>query len=198
VLPFGGSGFISAWVAGFVFGLVARERIAELSELPDALGQLLVMLSFLVFGGVVLSPLLGNVTWQVVLYAVLSLTVVRIAPVAVSMVRSGMKTPSVLYMGWFGPRGLASIVFAFVIVEEAHLPGQTLIVTVMAVTVGLSILAHGLTASWGSNRYADWYAGQSGKHPTMPECRIVSEFPARGRLGTQIEGRTDRSIGCVE
>jgi sodium/hydrogen antiporter len=183
VLPFGGSGFISAWVAGFTFGLLVKERVSELSELTDALGQLLVMLSFLLFGGVVLSPLLGNVTWEVVLYAILSLTVVRIAPVAVSMVRSGMKPPSVLYMGWFGPRGLASIVFAFVIVEEAQLPGQTLIVTIMAVTVGISILAHGLTALWGSNRYADWYAGQSAEHSRMLESHSVSEFPARGRLG---------------
>jgi sodium/hydrogen antiporter len=184
VTPFGGSGFISAWVAGFTFGLVVRDRLADISEFPDALGQLLVMISFFVFGNAILGPALGDMTWEVVLYAALSLTVVRIVPVAVSMVRSGTKWPTVLYMGWFGPRGLASIVFAVIIIEEGDLLHVPLIIAIMAATVGMSVLAHGVTAWWGSNRYADWYEGKSGEHHLMTESRPVTGFVQRRRIQT--------------
>ncbi len=178
-VPFGGSGFISAWVAGFTFGLVAKEGLEEMSVFADALGQLMVMISFFVFGNAILGPALGSITWEVVLYAALSLTLLRMAPVAVSMVRSGNRLPSILYMGWFGPRGLASIVFAIVILEEAELPHIPLIIVIMATTVGMSVVAHGITAWWGSNRYADWYEGKSDTHPTMQESKPVSEFLPR-------------------
>jgi NhaP-type Na+/H+ or K+/H+ antiporter len=178
-VPFGGSGFISAWVAGCAFGIVVKEGLEEMSVFPDALGQLLVMLSFFVFGNAVLGPVLGSITWEVVLYAVLSLTLFRMVPVAVAMVRSGTKWPSLLYMGWFGPRGLASIVFAVVIIEEAKLPNVPLIVLIMATTVGMSVVVHGVTAWWGSNRYADWYEGNSDMHATMRESKPVSDFLPR-------------------
>ena len=181
-VPFEGSGFISAWVAGFVFGLVVREKVADLKEFPDALGQILVVLSFFVFGNVVLSSALGRLTWQVVVYAAISLTVVRMVPVALSMVRSKTRWPSVLYMGWFGPRGLASIVFAGIIIEEAKLPNAELIVTIMAVTVGLSILLHGLSAWWGSNRYASWYESHADLHGVMSEGKTVNTFVPRRHL----------------
>ncbi len=181
-VPFEGSGFISAWVAGFVFGLVVREQVTDLKEFPDALGQILVVLSFFVFGNAILSSAIGGLTWQIVLYAALSLTIVRMVPVALAMVRSNTRWPSLLYMGWFGPRGLASIVFAGIIIEEAKLPGTELIVTIMAVTVGLSILLHGLTAWWGSNRYASWYEGQADLHGEMSEGRAVNTFVPRRHL----------------
>jgi NhaP-type Na+/H+ or K+/H+ antiporter len=181
-VPFEGSGFISAWVAGFVFGLVVRENVTDLKEFPDALGQILVVLSFFVFGNTILSSALGGLTWQIVLYAAISLTIVRMVPVALAMVRSNTRWPSLLYMGWFGPRGLASIVFAGIIIEETKLPGTELIVTIMAVTVGLSILLHGVTAWWGSNRYASWYEGQSELHGEMSENRTVDVFLPRRHI----------------
>ena len=164
------------------FGLVIRDRLTDISDFPDALGQLLVMLSFFVFGNAILGPALGKMTWEVVLYAALSLTLVRIVPVAISMVRSGTKWPTVLYMGWFGPRGLASIVFAVVISEEGDLLHIPLIVVIMAATVGMSVLAHGVTAWLGSNRYADWYEGRSGEHHLMTESRPVTGFVPRRRI----------------
>ena len=178
-VPFKGSGFISAWVAGFVFGLVAREKVTDLKEFPDALGQILVVLSFFVFGNVILSSALGRMTWQIFVYAAVSLTVVRMVPVALSMISSKTRWPSLLYMGWFGPRGLASIVFAGIIIEEAKLPNAELIVTIMAVTVGMSILLHGLTAWWGSNRYASWYEGHADLHGEMSEGKTVNMFVPR-------------------
>jgi NhaP-type Na+/H+ or K+/H+ antiporter len=180
---FGGSGFISAWVAGFVFGLVFRDRGHRSGEFAEAMGNLLTTLSFFAFGAVILGPRLGEITWQVVLYAVLSLTVVRMLPVAVSLIRSGLSRPSVLYVGWFGPRGLASIVFATIIIEEAALPGTETIVLVMAITVGLSLLLHGATAAWFSGLYANWYDGQAESHKKMPEAKPAPDFLPRRHLG---------------
>jgi sodium/hydrogen antiporter len=184
-VPFEGSGFISAWVAGFVFGLVVREKVSDLKDFPDALGQILVVLSFFVFGNTILSSALGRITWQIVFYAALSLTVVRMVPVALAMVGSKTRWPSLLYMGWFGPRGLASIVFAGIIVEEAKLPNAELIVTIMAITVGLSILLHGLTAWWGSSRYADWYQGHSELHAEISEGKAVNTFVPRRHVANE-------------
>jgi sodium/hydrogen antiporter len=92
---------------------------------------------------------------------VLSLTLVRMLPVAVAMLGSGARRPTVGFMGWFGPRGLASIVFAVIVVEESDLPHEELIVLAIYLTVGLSVFAHGLSAAPLADRYARWYE----RHP---------------------------------
>jgi sodium/hydrogen antiporter len=111
--------------------------------------------TFLVFGAVLLGPALEHVSWQIALCALLSLTVVRMLPVAISLLGTHAKAPTVAFVGWFGPRGLASIVFA-VIVEDAHLPQAGTIVAASYLTVGLSVLAHGLSAAPLVSRYAGW------------------------------------------
>lgn len=156
----GGSGFISTFVAGLAYGGATRGRIVENEAVAADLGEALVQVSFLLFGALVLEPALGSLTWPVLVVAVLALTVVRMGPVALALIGTGMKAPTVLYMGWFGPRGLATIVFAALVVTEADLPGTGTIVTVAAVTVGLSVLAHGMSAYPGSQRYASWIAGR--------------------------------------
>ena len=113
----------------------------------------------MIFGAVLLGPALKHVSWQIALYAVLSLTLVRMVPVAVAMIGTGARRPTVGFLGWFGPRGLASIVFAVIVVEEAHLPGAPTILTTTYVTIGLSVLAHGMTAAPFAKRYARWYEG---------------------------------------
>ena len=113
-------------------------------------------LTFVIFGAVLLEPALGELTWQVVLYAILSLTLVRMIPVGIAMLGSGARRPTVGLLSWFGPRGLASIVFALLVVEEGGLPHDELILTVAFVTVGLSVLAHGVSAEPLARRYADW------------------------------------------
>ena len=87
----------------------------------------------------------------------LSLTVARMLPVAVAMLGTGARRPTIGFLGWFGPRGLASIVFAVILIEEGDLPHESLLVTTIVITVGLSILAHGLTAAPLANRYAAWF-----------------------------------------
>jgi NhaP-type Na+/H+ or K+/H+ antiporter len=155
--PIGGSGFIAAFVGGFVFGAIRRRSGGEVGHLIDELGDVLNATTFIVFGAVLLGPALGEVTWTVALYAVLSLTIVRLIPVAVAMVGTGARRPTLAFLGWFGPRGLASIVFAVLVLEEGGLPHDGLILKTIYITIGLSVLAHGLTAAPLANRYATWY-----------------------------------------
>src|SRR5688500_7116213 len=113
----GGSGFITAWVAGLVFGVVWRRNVPPAQAattgpqsvigLSEELGNLLASLSFFVFGAVLLGRALSAIDWRIALYAILSLTVLRMAPVAIALAGSHFRLPTVLYVGWFGPRGLA-------------------------------------------------------------------------------------------
>jgi sodium/hydrogen antiporter len=155
--PIGGSGFIAAFVGGFVFGAIRRRSGSEIGHLIEELGGIFSAVTFIVFGAVLLGPALGDVTWSVALYSVLSLTVVRLIPVAIAMIGTGARRPTLAFLGWFGPRGLASIVFAVLVLEEGGLPHDGLILTTTYVTIGLSVLAHGLTAAPLANRYAAWY-----------------------------------------
>ncbi len=173
----GGSGFIAAFVGGIVFGGLRRRVGGEVGYLLEELGGLLGAATFVVFGAALLEPALGDVTPAVAIYAVLSLTVVRMAPVALAMLGTRARPPTVAFLGWFGPRGLASIVFAVLIVEAGgELPHETVILTTIFLTVGLSVLAHGLSAAPLARRYAAWFAA----HPeagTLPvESGEVAEI----------------------
>jgi NhaP-type Na+/H+ or K+/H+ antiporter len=152
-----GSGFIAAFVAGMVFRLALNRDPEELNQFTEELGSVLNGVTFVFFGAILLGPTLSELTWQLVLYALLSLTVVRILPVVIAMAGSRARGPTLGFVGWFGPRGLASIVFAVIVVEESNLPHETLIVQAIYLTVGLSVLAHGLTAAPLADRYARWY-----------------------------------------
>jgi sodium/hydrogen antiporter len=126
-------------------------------------------LTFLMFGAVLLGPALGALDWSVALYAVLSLTVVRMVPVGLAMIGMRMRSSTVAFLGWFGPRGLASIVFVLLVVDEGSLAESALLQTVVSITVGLSVFAHGLSAYPLARGYATWFAGQSTEHPAMSE-----------------------------
>jgi sodium/hydrogen antiporter len=143
----GGSGFIASFLAGAIFGAVVHDESDRASRLNEEVGSLLGGVTFLVFGAVLLGPSLEHVSWQIVLYAALSLTVVRMLPVAIAMIGSGADWRTTAFLGWFGPRGLASIVFAIIVVDEAHLHGTRTLLLTAYVTVGLSVLAHGITAA---------------------------------------------------
>ena len=171
--PPGGSGFIAAWVAGFVFGRMSRaagDGSEPLYEYSEATGDLLTMVSFLLFG-VFLGPTLVALTWQIALYGVLSLVGFRVGAVAVAMARSGIAARSVLYLGWFGPRGLATIILTIEVVNASDFRGADTIRDAALFAVGLSVLAHGATAWWGSNAYAGYVEG----HPEAG--RLVEEAP---------------------
>jgi NhaP-type Na+/H+ or K+/H+ antiporter len=166
-----GSGFIAAFVGGAVFGGIVRSQRAEsASYLIEQTGAVLGAVTFLVFGAVLLTPALGDVGWEILLYAVLSLTLIRMLPVAIALVGTGARRPTTAFVGWFGPRGLASIVFTLLLLEEGGLPNDDVIVTTAFVTIGLSILAHGVTAAPFSRRYADWVEA----HPLPGEATLES------------------------
>ncbi|HEV2872372.1 MAG TPA: cation:proton antiporter, partial [Actinomycetota bacterium] len=175
----GGSGFIAAFVAGIVFGAVAGGQAEATTHLAEESGELLNAVTFLLFGAVLLGPALGDLDWRLIAYAVLSLTVVRLLPVALAMVGTGMRRVTVGFLGWFGPRGLASIVFVLLLLEETDLPQRSLLLAAVTLTVTLSVYAHGLTAWPGANRYADWYDAHAQDHPAMPESAPVPERRVR-------------------
>ena len=156
-----GSGFIAAFVAGMTFRAVIRRDPEDINRLTEEVGGVLNGVTFILFGAILLGPALGELTWQLALYAVLSLTVVRVVPVAIAMLGSHARRATVGFLGWFGPRGLASIVFAVIVIEESELPHADLIVLAIYLTVGLSVFAHGLTAAPLANRYSEWFS----RHP---------------------------------
>ncbi|HKQ00391.1 MAG TPA: cation:proton antiporter [Actinomycetes bacterium] len=179
----GGSGFIAAFVAGIVFRAVAGGQAETTTYLAEESGELLNAVTFLLFGALLLGPALGDPDWRVIGYAVLSLSVVRLLPVALAMLGTGMRWVTVGFLGWFGPRGLASIVFVLILVEQTDLAERSLLLDVVTWTVALSVFAHGISAWPGANRYADWYAAHAEDHPAMPESTPVTEprirVPAR-------------------
>jgi NhaP-type Na+/H+ or K+/H+ antiporter len=160
----GGSGFIAAFVGGAMFGAVRRRVGGEVGYFLEEAGGLLGAATFVVFGAVLLEPTLSRLSWQVGLYAVLSLTIVRMLPVALSMLGTRERTPTVAFLGWFGPRGLASIVFAVLTIESrGRLPHEGTVLDAVFFTIGLSVVLHGLTAAPLARRFAGWYRAHAGE-----------------------------------
>jgi sodium/hydrogen antiporter len=155
----GGSGFIAAFVGGAVFGALTG-RDPEDAHFAEEVGGALNGVTLIVFGGVVLSAVWAQIGVREVLYAVLSLTLVRMIPVAIAMIGAHARPTTVLLLGWFGPRGLASIVFAVVVVEASGLPHTNDLVIAVTVTVALSVFAHGLSAAPLARRYASWQSSR--------------------------------------
>jgi len=142
----GGSGFIACFVGGLLLsGLGARHK-AELLRGAEHMGEALALLTWVVFGGIVIPRMIDRVTWPAVVYAGLSLTVVRMLPVFLCLIGTRTSASDKLFIGWFGPRGLATIVFA-ILVLDANLPGNDTMMVTASWTVILSIVAHGVTAN---------------------------------------------------
>ena len=175
-----GSGFIAAFVAGMVFRLALRRDPENLNQLTEEVGSVLNGLTFVLFGAVLLGPALAELDWQLALYAVLSLTLVRMVPVVIAMVGSRARPPTLGFLGWFGPRGLASIVFAVTIIEESELPHEHLLALATFLTVGLSVLAHGLTAAPLADRYARWFERHPRAKPPPMESAPAEATRPRG------------------
>lgn len=142
----GGSGFIAAFVGGLLFGYWTRHHKHDLIVSSESTGDVLAMLTWVIFGAAVVGQSVASFEWQILLYATLSLTVVRMVPVFLSLTGTGLSTAEKLFVGWFGPRGLASIVFGVIVLNE-HLPGADIITSTVVCTVALSVLLHGLSAN---------------------------------------------------
>ena len=149
----GGNGFIAAFVAGMAVSFRAAGIGKAMQDFGEAEGQWLTLATFLLFGMTFVIPAFSNLTLQQFEYALLSLTVIRMLPVALSLCGLGFIRPTLLFVGWFGPRGLASLLFALLVVSTFEISyGETIFNTAM-VTVVLSIFAHGITAVPASRLY---------------------------------------------
>ncbi len=172
----GGNGFIAAFAAGLTLGNTARGVCTCLYEFGEAEGQLLTLLVFLAFGAVMLPEALPYATGATLLYALLSLTVVRMVPVALSLLGTGLRPASVAFLGWFGPRGLASILFALLVVEQDSLESGSFLLAVVVLTVLGSTFLHGLTAYPLARRYGEYSAAME---ETRAEHAHAPELPVR-------------------
>jgi len=170
-----GNGFIAAFVAGMVLGKTVSESVCEcLYDFAEAEGQLLALLVFLTFGAFLLPHEVQHVQWQYVVYGLLSLTIVRMLPTALSLVGAGLKWPTLAFLGWFGPRGIASILFGLLVIDASGLAHQDEIFATVLVTVLLSVVLHGVTANVGAgwySRHAEAIDRDDPVHQEVPEMR---------------------------
>ena len=194
-LAVNGNGFIAAFLAGLVFGAVSRNQLAEPTEFTETFSTVLTLLVWAIFGSVLVSAAVSLTTdWRPIVYAVLSLTLVRMVPVALAMLGLGLHRDTILLMGWFGPRGLASVVFtllALLELEAAGRPIDTLVVTATW-TIVLSVVLHGLTAQPLSAWYARRLRAASREHAELmelPELRVRH----KALLGTRKADSTSES-----
>ena len=164
-LQVGGNGFIAAFVAGMAVSCFAGKVGEAVRDFGEAEGQLLGLATFLLFGMVALIPAIEKADALCYLYAVLSLTVIRMIPVAASLIGLRLHLPTKLFLGWFGPRGLASLLFGLLVIGEFSLPHEDKILTVVVLTVVFSIVAHGITAVPG----ATWYVNYL-QHNSSEDC----------------------------
>ncbi len=184
----GGNGYIAA----FSFGLassnfVGKEESEDLYEYAETEVTVFMLLTFMLFGAVMLPPAIAAISPEIVLYAVLSLTLVRMVSVAISMVGAKVRPITTLFLGWFGPRGIASILYIFIVLESESLPGLQLIYSVAMITVLFSIYAHGITASPLSNRYGSRIEAVDKKQIVTAETEEVPEMPLRDSVQLQIK-----------
>lgn len=142
----GGNGFIAAFVAGMVFGNTFRHDIHFISEFMEGAGQLLTMSSFFIFGAFLLPEGIQHMSWRLVLLGLAFLTVIRMSAIYLSLWGSGLPVREKLFLGWFGPRGLASILFTLIIMDEFDIPNEDELLACVSMTVMFSIILHGFSS----------------------------------------------------
>lgn len=168
-----GNGFIAAFVGGLAFGGMARQGGERLVPFVEDVGGLVSLLTWLTFGAVAAAPAFANLDWRIALYAVLSLTVVRMLPVALALAGYRLSRTVTLFVGWFGPRGLASVVFGLLALETLGDTGSRPAVTIIGITVMLSVVVHGASADPLAKRYGERLASiEAVVAPAMHEMPV--------------------------
>jgi NhaP-type Na+/H+ or K+/H+ antiporter len=183
-----GNGFVAAFIAGMAFGSVVRRDLDELVEFAEEAGGLLSLVVWLIFGAAMLVPGFEHATWSDCLFAILALTAVRMVPVALALVGSGLDRFTVGFIGWFGPRGLASVVFGLIAYDTLDPADAGRVLSVVTVTIALSVLAHGLSASPLAARYGVFSATLAGH---LPEHRTTPRMRPRRSLSGHVGGTRD-------
>ena len=183
-LQLDGNGFVAAFVAGIGFGSVVREHLEVIVLFAERAGGLLGLLVWLLFGAVMVVPGFEAAPWQDYVFAVLALTVLRMVPVALSLIGSGLDRATVALVGWFGPRGLASVVFGLIAYDSLDHQAAHDVLGLVVVTVTLSVLLHGLTAGPLASRYAAFVATL-----VAPRAEHGDTAPFRTRPGLEFRSR---------
>ena len=189
-IAIGGNGFIAAFAGGMLFGAATRRRLAEPVQFTETLGLSASFLVWSIFGALFVGSLLSqDLTARPIIYAILSLTVIRMLPVAISLAGDHLRPATVAFMGWFGPRGLASVVFTLLALEEIEHSGDgQLLLQTVTWTILLSVVLHGITASPLAARYGAAIAAAG----DTPEKQPSSEPSVRLRdlAGRHSQART--------
>ena len=154
-----GNGFVAVWVAGLLYGWVLRgvtEDEHEYAGFTEDLNGILVLASFFVFGATMLGHALDVVSVEMVVFGLLSLIVIRPLATVVGFVGDKSSLISKLFIGWFGPRGIASIIIVAIVVKEAGLAKDDVLVAITSIAVALSVYLHGVTAAPGASWFGRW------------------------------------------
>ena len=175
----GGNGFIAAFVGGLAAGylLLGRSRDMAANFATDE-GALLNVTTFFIFGAAIAGPSLAEIGWREVSYGALSLTLIRMIPVAIATVGDRLRPMSVLFLGWFGPRGIATIVLSLVVLESSEIGGAEQIELVATTVVLMSVLLHGVSAAPLASLYGRSMADAEDE---AAEMRDVDELRTRFR-----------------
>jgi NhaP-type Na+/H+ or K+/H+ antiporter len=177
-----GNGFIATFVFGLISGsIMSKSEIDTLDEFAEAENTLLMFVTYMLFGMVMLAPMLKHITPPMIIYALLSLTIVRILPVAISMIGTKLQPITVLFMGWFGPRGIAAILYIFIVLDTEEIAGGEMIFYLAVVTIFFSVIAHGISAAPLAERYGATISDLIQKSSAPAEAVQVSEVPTRTR-----------------
>jgi NhaP-type Na+/H+ or K+/H+ antiporter len=171
-------------IAAFLFGVISgnsfdRQESERLYSYAEVENTSLMMLTFMFYGSVMLYPALQQINSTILLYALLSLTLVRMLPVAISLIGTNLRLESILYLGWFGPVGIASILYVYTILDAEKITGQDTIFNVVMITIFFSVLAHGISAVPLTNWYAKRIARLEKDGLAQAERTHVPEMPTR-------------------
>ncbi len=175
----GTNGFVAAFVAGMAFGTVDHHNDEAALHFTEEVGLLLSLLVWFGFGAVMLVPGFEDAGWRDVLFALLALTVLRMAPIALALAGSGLDRATVAFVGWFGPRGLASVVFGLVAVDSLAPEESRVVLAAVTVTVALSVLLHGVSASPLASRYGAYTTRLRALRPEGPDLGDVPPVSTR-------------------
>ena len=176
----GANGFIAAFVAGMAFGSAIPPELEPTVEFTNVVGEVLSLLVWFLLGAAMLVPAFQDAQWQDVVFAALALTVVRMVPVAIACVGLGLDRRTVAFIGWFGPRGLASVIFALLAFDTLEPSDGSRVLAAVTITVVASVVAHGMTASPFAARYG---AAAATLHPDGPEHVPAPELHVRALPG---------------
>jgi len=172
----GTNGFIAAFLAGMAFGSLLPTELEPTIDFTNVVGEVLSLVMWFVVGAAMLVPAVQDARWQDVLFALLALTVLRMVPVGLACVGLGLDRRTVAFIGWFGPRGLASVIFALLAFDSLDDPNRSRVLAAVTITVLASVVAHGITASPFAARYG---TAMAALHPHHPEHHPAPELAAR-------------------